>query len=99
VCHGHEHPTVPACRTASPTVTAAELLAKEVGEAIDAIAAFISSSAHQTVGVGVPTYLLRGDVYYWGSLTAACRSRASRAGSCTTCSSIGSSRDSVEAVK
>src|SRR5437660_3802736 len=33
---------------------------------------FISSSAHQTVGVGVPTYLLRGDVYYWGSLMAAC---------------------------
>ena len=28
--------------------------------------------ADQTVGVGVPTYLLRGDVYYWGSLMAAC---------------------------
>lgn len=33
---------------------------------------FISSAAHQTVGVGVPTYLVRGDVYYWGSLMAAC---------------------------
>jgi multiple sugar transport system permease protein len=33
---------------------------------------FISSAAHQTVGVGVPIYLVRGDVYYWGSLMAAC---------------------------
>ena len=33
---------------------------------------FISSAAHQTVGVGVPTFLVRGDVYYWGSLMAAC---------------------------
>jgi multiple sugar transport system permease protein len=33
---------------------------------------FISSAANQTVGVGVPTYLVRGDVYYWGSLMAAC---------------------------
>ncbi len=33
---------------------------------------FISAEAHQTVGVGVPTYLVRGDVYYWGSLMAAC---------------------------
>jgi multiple sugar transport system permease protein len=33
---------------------------------------FISSEAHQTVGVGVPTFLVRGDVYYWGSLMAAC---------------------------
>jgi multiple sugar transport system permease protein len=33
---------------------------------------FISSAAHQTVGVGVPVYLVRGDVYYWGSLMAAC---------------------------
>jgi multiple sugar transport system permease protein len=33
---------------------------------------FISSSSHQTVGVGVPIYLVRGDVYYWGSLMAAC---------------------------
>jgi multiple sugar transport system permease protein len=33
---------------------------------------FISSAAHQTVGVGVPTFLIRGDVYYWGSLMAAC---------------------------
>jgi multiple sugar transport system permease protein len=33
---------------------------------------FISSAVHQTVGVGVPIYLVRGDVYYWGSLMAAC---------------------------
>ena len=33
---------------------------------------FISSAAHQTVGVGVPIYLVRGDVYFWGSLMAAC---------------------------
>ena len=33
---------------------------------------FISSAANQTVGVGVPAYLVRGDVYYWGSLMAAC---------------------------
>ena len=33
---------------------------------------FISSSSHQTVSVGVPIYLVRGDVYYWGSLMAAC---------------------------
>ena len=33
---------------------------------------FISSAAHQTVGVGVPIYLVRGDVFYWGSLMAAC---------------------------
>ncbi len=33
---------------------------------------FISPEAHQMVGVGVPTFLVRGDVYYWGSLMAAC---------------------------
>ncbi len=33
---------------------------------------FISTADHQTVGVGVPIYLVRGDVYYWGSLMAAC---------------------------
>jgi multiple sugar transport system permease protein len=33
---------------------------------------FISSASHQTVGVGVPIYLVRGDVFYWGSLMAAC---------------------------
>ena len=25
-----------------------------------------------TIGVGVPIYLVRGDVYFWGSLMAAC---------------------------
>jgi len=33
---------------------------------------FISTAEHQTVGVGVPIFLVRGDVYYWGSLMAAC---------------------------
>ncbi len=33
---------------------------------------FNSSASHQTVGVGVPTFLVRGDVYHWGSLMAAC---------------------------
>ena len=33
---------------------------------------FISSAKQQTVSVGVPIYLVRGDVYYWGSLMAAC---------------------------
>ena len=33
---------------------------------------FVSSAAQQTVSVGVPIYLVRGDVYYWGSLMAAC---------------------------
>jgi multiple sugar transport system permease protein len=33
---------------------------------------FIASSSRQTVGVGVPIFLVRGDVYYWGSLMAAC---------------------------
>jgi multiple sugar transport system permease protein len=32
---------------------------------------FISSAANMTVSVGVPTHLIRGDVYYWGSLMAA----------------------------
>jgi len=33
---------------------------------------FISTESHQMLGVGVPTFLVRGDVYYWGSLMAAC---------------------------
>jgi multiple sugar transport system permease protein len=33
---------------------------------------FISTAEQQTVGVGVPIFLVRGDVYYWGSLMAAC---------------------------
>jgi multiple sugar transport system permease protein len=32
---------------------------------------FISYSGNMTVSVGVPTNLVRGDVYYWGSLMAA----------------------------
>jgi len=33
---------------------------------------FISSVERMTVSVGVPLALVRGDVYYWGSLMAAC---------------------------
>lgn len=33
---------------------------------------FITSSAHYTVSVGVPTFLVRGDVYFWGSMMGAC---------------------------
>lgn len=32
---------------------------------------FISSSAEKTISTGVPTDLIRGDVFYWGSLMAA----------------------------
>ena len=33
---------------------------------------FISSDSNQLVQVGVPIFLVRGDVYYWGALMAAC---------------------------
>jgi multiple sugar transport system permease protein len=33
---------------------------------------FISNESNQLVQVGVPIFLVRGDVYYWGSLMAAC---------------------------
>jgi multiple sugar transport system permease protein len=33
---------------------------------------FITSSSRLTLSVGVPTFLVRGDVYFWGSLMAAC---------------------------
>lgn len=33
---------------------------------------FITASSQYTVSVGVPTFLVRGDVYFWGSLMAAC---------------------------
>ena len=33
---------------------------------------FISPEANQMVGVGIPIFLVRGDVYFWGSLMAAC---------------------------
>jgi multiple sugar transport system permease protein len=32
---------------------------------------FISSSATRTISAGVPTELIRGDIYFWGSLMAA----------------------------
>ncbi len=32
---------------------------------------FITTSAEKTISVGVPTDLIRGDVFYWGSLMAA----------------------------
>jgi multiple sugar transport system permease protein len=33
---------------------------------------FITSSSSYTVSVGVPTFLVRGDVYFWGSMMGAC---------------------------
>jgi multiple sugar transport system permease protein len=33
---------------------------------------FIAPERNQMVGVGVPTFLIRGDVYFWGELMAAC---------------------------
>lgn len=33
---------------------------------------FITSNAQLTVGVGIPTFLVRGDVYFWGSIMAGC---------------------------
>ena len=33
---------------------------------------FISTSSEYTVSVGVPTFLVHGDVYFWGSLMAGC---------------------------
>lgn len=33
---------------------------------------FITGSEHYTLSVGVPTFLVRGDVYFWGSLMGAC---------------------------
>ncbi len=33
---------------------------------------FNTSSAEYTLSVGVPTFLVRGDVYFWGSLMGAC---------------------------
>ncbi len=33
---------------------------------------FITTSKNLTISVGVPTFLVRGDVYFWGSLMGAC---------------------------
>ncbi len=33
---------------------------------------FITAAQNYTVSVGVPTFLVRGDVYFWGSLMAGC---------------------------
>ncbi|MFN3476098.1 MAG: carbohydrate ABC transporter permease [Candidatus Methylomirabilales bacterium] len=33
---------------------------------------FIATASRYTVSVGVPTFLVHGDVYFWGSLMAAC---------------------------
>jgi multiple sugar transport system permease protein len=33
---------------------------------------FITAARNFTVSVGVPTFLVRGDVYFWGSLMAGC---------------------------
>ena len=31
---------------------------------------FITAARNYTVSVGVPTFLVHGDVYFWGSITA-----------------------------
>jgi ABC-type glycerol-3-phosphate transport system permease component len=54
----------------------------------------ITSSGQQTVGVGVPTNLVRGDIYFWGSLMAACLITSIPVASSTTSSSTASSRAS-----
>jgi multiple sugar transport system permease protein len=33
---------------------------------------FITAASNLTLSVGVPTFLVRGDVYFWGSLMGAC---------------------------
>ncbi len=33
---------------------------------------FITAASNFTISVGVPTFLVRGDVYFWGSLMGAC---------------------------
>src|SRR6201988_1708519 len=33
---------------------------------------FISPESNQMIGTGIPIFLVRGDVYYWGALMAAC---------------------------
>jgi multiple sugar transport system permease protein len=33
---------------------------------------FITASDHYTVSVGVPTFLVHGDVYNWGALMGGC---------------------------
>src|SRR5205814_10383678 len=33
---------------------------------------FITAARNYTVSVGVPTFLVHGDVYFWGSLMAGC---------------------------
>ena len=33
---------------------------------------FISSESNQMIGTGIPIFLVRGDVYYWGALMASC---------------------------
>jgi multiple sugar transport system permease protein len=51
---------------------------------------FITTSKNLTLSVGVPTFLVRGDVYFWGSLMGACfLGRRCRSRSSTTSSSTG----------
>ena len=73
-----------AADTTSPAVTAVPARVKEtllgtvviftfalvVNEYVYAIT-FISTSTERTISAGVPTELIRGDVFFWGSLMAA----------------------------
>ena len=43
-----------------------------VTQEFDYALTFISPESKQMIGVGIPIFLVRGDVYYWGSLMAAC---------------------------
>jgi multiple sugar transport system permease protein len=55
---------------------------------------FISPESQQMVGVGIPIFLVRGDVYFWGSLMAACLITSLPSRCSTICSSTASSRAS-----
>lgn len=39
---------------------------------VGVIVVIMTAADKFTIGVGVPTFLVRGDVYFWGSLMAAC---------------------------
>lgn len=48
---------------------------------------FVAPSSQKTISVGVPTELIRGDVFFWQSLQAAAVIVAISIRSCSTCSS------------
>jgi len=46
----------------------------------------MTASDKFTISVGVPTFLVRGDVYFWGSMMAAAHPGECNRDSSTTCS-------------